>query len=203
VDVLVKVSGDPSIATDPRLEIVARDAGSAAVDLRYRDRLEGRPVHDDQGTYDRPHILTVTFDPEAIRRDLAVLGREPWLPPRPLVVAWVDVAGRNGSFRLARDDDVAGSTEMREALSAAAETLGLTVTLPRRSESAPQPEADRVVLAGELRWSDDAMGWVARWQLTGIQAQASWSVRGVNFDEAFRVGIRGSAQVLSGHGQPH
>ncbi|TIW55589.1 MAG: DUF2066 domain-containing protein, partial [Mesorhizobium sp.] len=29
-----------------------------------------------------------------------------------------------------------------------------------------------------------------------------WQVRGVSFDEAFRVAMRGAAQVLSGNGQP-
>ncbi|TIT43144.1 MAG: DUF2066 domain-containing protein, partial [Mesorhizobium sp.] len=30
----------------------------------------------------------------------------------------------------------------------------------------------------------------------------SWQVRGVSFDEAFRVAMRGAAQILSGNGQP-
>ena len=30
----------------------------------------------------------------------------------------------------------------------------------------------------------------------------AWQVRGVSFDEAFRVAMRGAAQVLSGNGQP-
>jgi hypothetical protein len=29
-----------------------------------------------------------------------------------------------------------------------------------------------------------------------------WQIRGVGFDDAFRNGMRGAVQVLSGHGQP-
>lgn len=30
----------------------------------------------------------------------------------------------------------------------------------------------------------------------------TWTISGVNFDEVFRVGIRGAAQILSGNGEP-
>ncbi len=56
-DVLVKVSGDPSVVRDSRFENLAANAGQYVSTFSYRDRLEGKPVHDEQGTYDRPHFL--------------------------------------------------------------------------------------------------------------------------------------------------
>ena len=65
-DVLVKVSGDASIVSDRRFNKLASSAGQYVSAFSYRDRLEGKPVHDEQGTYDRPHFLTCHFDPQKI-----------------------------------------------------------------------------------------------------------------------------------------
>jgi len=53
-------------------------------------------------------------------------------------------------------------------------------------------------LVGDLRWSDAALGWVATWSLEASGRRYRWSVRGVNYDEAFRNAVRGAARVLSG-----
>ncbi|MGT2468818.1 hypothetical protein ACVOMV_35050 [Mesorhizobium atlanticum] len=57
-------------------------------------------------------------------------------------------------------------------------------------------------LAGSIVWSDKELGWIADWWLADRGKIYRWQVRGVSFDEAFRVAIRGAAQILSGHGQP-
>src|SRR5436190_19371081 len=56
-DVLVKVSGDPRLLNDPRVEDLSKDAGSLVAGFHYRDRMEGIPIHDEQGSHDRPHDL--------------------------------------------------------------------------------------------------------------------------------------------------
>ena len=48
--VLVKVSGDPLLFGDPRVAALAAQAGGMVTGFRYRDRLEGIPNHDEQGT---------------------------------------------------------------------------------------------------------------------------------------------------------
>lgn len=65
-DVLVKVSGDSSVVRDSRFASLAANAGQYVSAFSYRDRFEGKPVHDEQGTYDRPHFLTCQFDREKI-----------------------------------------------------------------------------------------------------------------------------------------
>src|SRR6266480_2439968 len=75
-DVLVKVSGDASIASDHRFGTLAANAGQYVSAFSYRDLLEGKPVHDEQGTYDRPHFLTCRFDPQKIDSVLKTLGRK-------------------------------------------------------------------------------------------------------------------------------
>jgi uncharacterized protein len=76
-DVLVKVSGDASILSDRRFAALAGAAGQYVSTFSYRDRFEGKPVHDEQGTYDRPHFLTCQFDPQKIDGVLKMLGRKP------------------------------------------------------------------------------------------------------------------------------
>ena len=59
-----------------------------------------------------------------------------------------------------------------------------------------------VPLVGDLRWSDSALGWVVTWSIEARGRRYRWSVRGINYDEAFRTAVRGAARVLSGNGEP-
>lgn len=219
-DVLVKVSGDASIVTDRRFEALAAAAGQYVSTFSYRDRFEGKPVHDEQGTYDRPHFLTCQFDPQKIDDLLKTLGRKPWPEPRPRLVMMLVVHGRTNSGVLSSDG--AFDPDMREALANAALRYGLTVRLPSAAtlqsnqiglDTAAAIPADRLSriakesgsdlpLVGELRWSDAALGWVATWRLETNGRRLRWSVSGVNYDEAFRNAVRGVARVLSGNGKP-
>ena len=62
-EVLVKVSGDARLKTDPRTAPLAERAAEFVACFRYADQMADVPLHDEQGTYDRPYKLTVTFDP--------------------------------------------------------------------------------------------------------------------------------------------
>ena len=219
-DVLVKVSGDASIVSDRRFDNLASSAGQYVSTFSYRDRLEGKPVHDEQGTYDRPHFLTCHFDPQKIDGVLKALGRKPWLRHRPRLVMLVTVHGRTNSGILSGDG--AFDPDMSEALANAAQRYGLTVSLPSvatlqsnqiRVDTATITSGDRLLritemseselpLVGDLRWSDAALGWVATWSLDASGRPYRWSVRGVNYDEAFRSAVRGAAGVLSGSRKP-
>ena len=62
-------------------------------------------------------------------------------------------------------------------------------------------EGDRA-LAGSLTWSDADLGWVADWRLASRAERFDGRSAAISFDEAFRVAMRGAAQILSGNGQP-
>jgi hypothetical protein len=219
-DVLVKVSGDASIVSDSRFETLAASAGQYVSTFSYRDRLEGKPVHDEQGTYDRPFFLTCRFDPQKIDGVLKMLGGKPWLEHRPRLTMLVVVHGRTNSGILSSDG--AFDADMREALANAARRYGLSVGLPSVAtlqsnqisiDTAAITPGDRVLkvaklsdsalpLVGDLQWSDAALGWVAAWSIEASGRSYRWSVSGVNYDEAFRNAVRGAARVLSGNGEP-
>ncbi|NTS30854.1 DUF2066 domain-containing protein [Phyllobacterium sp. BT25] len=219
-DVLVKVSGDPRLMGDPKIAALKQQAAQFVATYQYRDRMSGVPIHDEQGTYDRPHDLTVSFDPARIDALLHSLGRKAWLDPRPRIVVFLDVVGRKERFALAED----GSKEpdMRSSLAAAARKVGLPVALPTVaqltkyelnaetlpsadlsvSDAAARNAGGDVALAGDLRWSDSALGWIADWRIDYRGTPFRWQIKGVGFDDAFRNGMRGAAQILSGNGPP-
>jgi hypothetical protein len=219
--VLVKVSGDPRLIGDPRVEALAREAGSSVESFRYRDRMEGIPVHDEQGTRDRPYDLFVSFDRGKIDAMPRSLGRERWPVPRPRVAVFLGV--ENGPTRYMLASDGKRGQDQREALAAAAEGLGMPLAMPSEValakaglgledvaaadaaglEAAAGKVGGDVALAGSLVWSDRALGWVADWRLaSGGDGTFGWRISGVSFDDAFRNGMRGAAQILSGHGEP-
>ena len=219
-DVLAKVSGDATIVSNSRFETLAASAGQYILTFSYRDRFEGKPVHDEQGTYDRPFFLTCHFDPQKIDSVLKMLGRKPWLGHRPRLTMLVVVHGRTNSGILSGDG--AFDPDMREALANAARRYGLTVGLPSvatlqsnqisldTAKVAPGDRLSKVAelsdgelpLVGDLQWSDAALGWVATWSIDASGRRYRWSVSGVNYDEAFRNAVRGAARVLSGNGEP-
>lgn len=220
IDVLIKASGDPRLATNGSAAAMAEHAATFVKSLRYRDRLEGRPIHDEQGTRDRPHDLTVEFEPSQIDGALQSLGSRPWTAERPKIAMVVFVRFGEASYILTQSEP--RGENQREALQAASDRIGVPVALPRltgiASNNAPiDPTAtltfkeaeelastlgvDRVV-TGSMIFSDEAQGWIAKWRLHEPAGTAQWQVTGVNYDEAFRVALRGAAQILSGNGRP-
>src|SRR6516164_9758817 len=75
-EVLVKSSGDPRLKDDPRTAQLAVHADRFVACFDYADMMSGVPLHDDQGTYDRPHKLTVYFIPAEIDALLAQFGED-------------------------------------------------------------------------------------------------------------------------------
>jgi hypothetical protein len=109
---------------------------------------------------------------------------------------------------------------MGESFHAAAAPLAITILLPAKTAMAgmdvealgdksmaelnalAKTVGGDLALAGSIVWSDEDLGWVADWRLAPTGETHYWQVRGVSFDEAFRVAMRGAAQILSGNGAP-
>ncbi|MFD1982684.1 DUF2066 domain-containing protein [Mesorhizobium newzealandense] len=218
--VLVRVSGDQRLLARPEMTALRDKAGSFVTGFRYRDRMEGIPVHDEQGTHDRPHDLFCQYTPTTIDPVLSSLGSKPWLTERPRLAVFL--ATEQGIRHFALDADDERGELMRESFGNAALPLAMQVAFPRAAllsqaglddktlRDADMAKLDTVAtkagadqaLAGSIVWSDKEFGWIADWRLAMGGKTYSWQVRGVSFDEAFRVAIRGAAQVLSGNGQP-
>lgn len=219
-DVLVKVSGDPRLRDDPRVVSLGSQAPSMVSGFRYRDRLEGFPVHDEQGTRDRPYDLTADFHPDRIDAVLRALGSTPWPADRPRLAVFLAVRNIAASYVFA--DDARRDNGQRESLLYQSDRLGIPLALPSQDElktagldleriAGAEPTALAAAakalgadlpLVGTMRFSNEVHGWIAEWRLAAHGRTYRWEARGVNFDEAFRSALRGAALILSGKGQP-
>jgi hypothetical protein len=220
-DVLVKVSGDARLVGDRRVAALARRADTLVAQFRYRDRFAHRPINDEQGTRDRPHDLTVDFDPSKVDAELAKLGRQPWTASRPRLVVYVAVNNGAATYVLASDGE--RGADQRESLAAAARQVAIPISVPNEAglaaasatfqalatidpaqlDAAAKSAGGHLALVGRLVWSDQARGWIVEWRLASEGKLYRWQIRGVSFDDAFRTGMRGAAQILSGNGKPN
>ena len=219
-DVLIKASGAQKLSGGRRLAAFKSKAKDFVRAFSYRDQFAGKPVRDEQGTRDRPYDLTVEFEESRIDDILRALGLKPWLSHRSRLAVFVEM--EQGARNYIVTTDGTQSDLQRDALFAAAERRGMDIVLPGTAAlaksniggaelrtapfSALAPVAaeagGEVVLIGRLVWDDRALGWITQWRMDWGNRTHSWQVRDVTFDEAFRRGIGGAAQILSGNGDP-
>jgi hypothetical protein len=219
-DVLIKASGAQKLSGDRRLAAYKSKAKDLVTAFSYRDQFEGKPIRDEQGTRDRPYDLTVDFQESKINDILKALGLKPWLSHRPVLAVFVAMEQGPRNYLVTLDG--AQSDLQRDALLAAADKRGMLIVLPGAEAlaksniigerlgttplSAFAPIAAgqdaEAVLTGRLVWDDRQLGWATQWQIDWAGRTHRWQFRGVTFDEAFRRGIGGAAQVLSGNGDP-
>ncbi len=216
-DVLIKVTAAGRLADSPRLEAAKANARDYVKGFSYHDQMSGTPTRDEQGTRDRPYDLTVDFDQAKIVSLLATLGLKPWSSHRPVLAVFVEM--EQGARQFMVTSDLRQSDLQRDSLLAAAEKRGMPIVLPTAAvlakwtitaaalpaatfAAAAADEGGDVPLVGHLVWSDGDLGWVTDWRLEWQGQSHRWRVHGVTFDEAFRRGIAGAAQILAGNGNP-
>lgn len=218
--VLVRVSGDPRLAQHAMLADFARAPEAAVKTYSYRDLYAFRPIKDEQGTRDRPYEMTVEYDPARIDAMLAQLGSKPWLGDRPRLVVFLAVHHIGSTFMLSSMADQ--GELMRESFQDAAWNAAMEVVIPSPEVIAragltvdgtpalPLPaflpfvdrKVGQVPLVGTLGWSKELLAWKAAWRIAAAGQEQRWGIEGVNFDAAFRNGVGGAAQILSGNGVP-
>lgn len=218
--VLVKAAADPTLARDPRVARLAKDALKLVDGFSYRDRMAGIGHHDEQGTRDRPYFLTVQFNPAKIDAALKTLGRTPWKAARPRVEVFAGMQGLAAPFLLTADGE--RGADQRDALVEAAEQLGLPITLADQAmyarsalsfdtlptadfqvlEAAAKVAGDDRVLVGRLVWSDKARQWIGTWRLGADAAPVSWQMKHTTYDQAFRAAMGRAGSILAGRSPP-
>jgi uncharacterized protein len=219
-DVLIKVSGAQKLAGDRRLAAYKSKAKGFVRAFSYHDQMSGTPTRDEQGTRDRPYDLIVDFDEKKIDDILKALGLKPWLSRRPVLGVFVEM--QQGLKKYVVTDDADQSELQRESLLAAASKRGMAIVLPSVAAlaklsingvelrtmtsstlaSVAAQQGGEIALVGRLVWVDRELGWATQWQMDWQSRTHRWQVRGVTFDEAFRRGIGGAAQILSNNDGP-
>jgi hypothetical protein len=219
-EVLVKVSGAQKLVGNPRLAPFKAKAKELVGEYSYHDQMSGIPIHDEQGTRDRPYDLTVDFDPAKIADTLKQLGLKPWAAPRPTLAVFAGLQQGTNSYVIAADGD--RGIDQRDSLATTAAKRGMPLLLPSMDgmkkagvDAAKLAKATHASLAGaldgkgretmligQLTWSDRKLGWDARWRMDVGGKPHSWRLFAPTYDEAFRRGIGGAVQMLSGNGEP-
>lgn len=212
--VLVNVSGEPRLRDDPRVTPLAAHADAWVASFSYVDRMAGRPVHDEQGTRDRPYNLTVKFIPVRIDKALADLGQQPWLGARPVVVPILAVRIGTASYLLSAENpdgaaqrasfvDMARDFDMKVRFPSEADLRAWGVAPGRFPSPHATATADDALVAGTLDFDESLPGWVGKWRWRWRGVDYSWGIKGGSFDKAFRDICRGVLRVASGHGAPY
>jgi uncharacterized protein len=219
-DVLIKASGAQKLSGDRRLAAYKSKAKDLVTAFSYRDQFAGKPIRDEQGTRDRPYDLTVAFEESKIDDILRALGLKPWLSHRSRLAVFVEMEQAARNYIVTSDGPQ--SDLQRDSLLAAADKRGMDIVLPGTAalatsnitgaelRTAPFPaltpiaaaRGGEVVLVGRLVWDDRELGWATQWQMDWRGRTHRWQMRGFTFDETFRRGIGGAAQILSGNGDP-
>ena len=176
-EVLIKSSGDPRLKDDPRTAQLAVHADRFVACFDYVDMMAAVPLHDDQGTSDRPHKLTVYFIPAEIDALLAQFGDKPWRGERPIVVPVLLVHGRKPPPYVLSAEIPAGE-EQRGSFATAARQFGMDVRVPSDVEllawgasaghfpgEPPPSSAGEAIVVGRLDWNETLPGWMGKWRM--------------------------------------
>ncbi len=68
---------------------------------------------------------------------------------------------------------------------------------PTKLAEATAKQGGEVVLIAHLVWDEAALHWNAEWQFEGKDRWQQWRSSAVTYDEAFRQGLGGAAQIMS------
>jgi len=212
-DVVVKLTGDPRLADGRRIAPLLDDPHRLVERFAYEDRMKGIPVHDEQGTRERPHYLRMRFKADVLDTALASLGLSKWSADRPVLAVWLGVRTARGAYVL-RDDGPDGYGQ-RLGIRETAARRGLPVRLPPAGDARPAATVDEidagdlstlrqmsgdaaVLLSGVLSITADGY-WNISWRLAWHGRTRVWTLRRVSFDTALKDGLDTAVLVLSGN----
>lgn len=216
-EILIKLTGDPRLADGTAGKALIGRAPELIVDFTYEDRMKDIPIHDEQGTRDRPHYLRMRFDAAKFDTALRKGGMRKWANKRPLIAVWLTVREPRGSYVLSNKGPEGYG--QREVLKEASVRYGVPISLPnnplkpanRKSgddaiddltrlgahalimgRDEPSLENADGMLTGVLAF-DGKAHWNAHWLLTGKGVHGTWSQQGVTFDTALKYAIERTA----------
>lgn len=207
LQVVIKLTGLAALETDRRLVSILPTASRYVATFSYEDRMKDIPVHDEQGTRERPHFLRVHFDKAGIDQMLRKLGLPKWSNERPRLTVWLAIRTARGSYVLSADGD--RGYGQREVFKSASKRRGVPILIPdrRQIEAAGTGFNDIVANSIERSGSDEKLigvletgtdgYWDVRWHLTAQQIDDRWAETRVTFDTAIRGAIDRAAALLS------
>lgn len=199
--VLVRLTGDASISTQPRAGKIVTNAEAYLLHYRFMEGTEEDPSQ----------RLYVQFDAAALQAAAAEAGLPVWSVMRPVVLVWL-AADDSGDRRLISEDDTTG---VRAAVQRVSAQRGIPVILPlldledrqRVTASDVWAEFDDVVSDASERYGADVIvsgraarlargDWRASWRLHGGEQSTVWVTEEATLDGAVAAGVVRLADLL-------
>ena len=214
MQVLTKLTGKPKLRDDPAAKALADHAETLVEGFAYVDPRAAVLHHDDQGTYDRSHELTVRFKPEEVDAALGALGLAIWPGPRPLLTPVILVRTRDPDPYLLSLETPRG-VDMRLSLVRIAAGYGVGVHFPTDGELAewgvdtigpPDPlgpaDTHRVRVTGTLSFNIIEGGWTGSWWAEFDGVEHHWEIHRASYDQAFDSLASGAVELAAATGRP-
>lgn len=212
-DVLIKLTGDAGLAGSAAAQQIIARAPDFVASYSYEDEMKGIPIHDEQGTRDRPHRLTVTFDAGKLGENLRGLGFKLWPGDRPRTAVLLGIKDMRAAYVLrAQGEEAYGQ---REVIKHVARQRGLPVILPVEPAALglsydvlANGETPAIAAAARALGADAVIYGVLNFDGQGYwnmdltllwwgHDQQNWSQRGVTFDIALRQALERVAKIFS------
>lgn len=195
--VLVKVSGDRSVAADAGLAAVLDDARRIALTVSARTSADGS------------RILVANFDPGAVHDRLAALGRPVWHDDRPPVLVWLGIDDGTQK-QIANANQIAALGAMTQS----ARARGLPILLPHMDgidQNRINPVTlwgapPQTVLAAGQRYGVQTMlvirltrgtPWRARYTLIDGRSYEEWELSDTQSNALLAAAIDGASDRLA------
>jgi len=212
-DIIVKLTGDPRLADGKRIARLLENPHLLVAHFEYEDRMKGIPVHDEQGTRERPHDLRMRFKADAVDAALASLGLTKWPADRPVLAVWLGVRTALSPYVLCADGQ--NGYGQRLVIRETAARRGLPVRLPPAQEASAAVTVDDIaagkvaklwrrsgdagaLLSGVLSITADGY-WDISWRLDRQDHARTWALHRFSFDTALKDGLDTAILVLSGN----
>ena len=206
--VLVKVTGDPSAASDPAFQGALGRAAGMVQQYRYRE-----DVVTEGGAPRLRSFLIARFNPQAVDALIVSAGRRIWPAPRPRPLLWLAIDDGRGPRLVGEAQQSAVAPLTRRAAQRGLQfafpladvqdqTLGGPQAVWNGDTAAVRDAALRYggapVLIGKLRRGGS--GWLAEWKLIdGGTELHRWNGSDANAATVLAGGADGAASALASH----
>lgn len=211
VDVMIRVTGNSSIADSDDVEPLLDDAAGYVRSFRYRE-LDDAAEEDGADEESAEYELSVSFDDRRLTEDLEAEGVPVWGRRRPQVLLWVGVDEGSERYIVGEED----GADAREALRDQAAERALPLMFPILDledqeriefvdirapfidsvESASERYRPDTTLVGHVR-RRGADQWTAEWTLLAAEEETNWRVRAEGRDELLAAGIDGATDRIA------
>ncbi|MGD2116718.1 MAG: DUF2066 domain-containing protein [Chromatiales bacterium] len=206
--ILVKATGDRSVASRKSLAPVLRQSARYVQQYRYRFAEHAALTEDGQ----QQRLINVLFDKMAVDRMLRQHGLPVWGSVRPQVLAWVGFENNRKRRLLIPDNE----PELSRALEHAADFRGVPFLLPLMdlddqsavSSSDLWGEFEKPIREASFRYAADLILlvrvshvasdlWRAKWSLLGNRQTRSWQNQHQELDALLDDGVQQMADLLA------